>query len=71
MGTGINSARKSFFKSTGNLPTSRAVSKGIVEPTANLSSKHSHLMMGYGQFLDRDITISPEAGGEGGVVETA
>ena len=68
---GRDTATATYFKTNGPLPTARLVSRTVMEQTSNLSSEFSHLMMGYGQFLDHDITISPEAGGEGGVVETA
>ena len=68
---GKDLVRSTYFESNGLLPTARFVSRTVMGQTSNLSNEHSHLMMGYGQFLDHDITISPEAEGEGGVVETA
>ena len=68
---GKDEVTKTFFQSPGLLPTARNVSVIVMGEISNISSEHSHLLMGYGQFLDHDITISPEADGEGGIVETA
>ncbi|KAF6029144.1 hypothetical protein EB796_012541 [Bugula neritina] len=64
---GVNAPRSTFFRTKGDLPTARAVSVAVHETTSNISRQHSHLMMNFGQFTDHDLTLSPEAFGEGGV----
>lgn len=48
------------------LPAPRSVSVTIHGTRNNESKDHSHLLMNFGQFIDHDLTLSPESGGEGG-----
>lgn len=61
---GKNSPTKKRYKSRGDLPSARTVSVTVHVMTSNMSREHSHLLMGYGQFLDHDITHTPEAAGD-------
>ena len=63
---GINSPTNSQFVSGGPLPTARTVSLNVHVTVSDLSNQHSHLMMNFGQFVDHDITLSPESVGQGG-----
>ncbi|KAF6029143.1 hypothetical protein EB796_012540 [Bugula neritina] len=58
---GINKPRTSPFLSSGSLKSARDVSVAVHETTTIDSTKFTHLLMNYGQFLDHDITLSPEA----------
>ena len=60
---GVNSGTKTLFKTGGQLPTARVVSKTVLGPTSNLSLEHSHFLMVFGSFLDHDFSLSPESGG--------
>ncbi|XP_067938829.1 peroxidasin-like [Watersipora subatra] len=61
---GINSARLTYFSSSGQLPSARSVSLAVFHTTSNVSFWHSHLLMNFGQFLDHDLTLTPEGGAE-------
>jgi len=64
--TGFNSPRIMYHYSKDMLPSARRVSLEIHHTTSNISNDHSHLLMNWGQFIDHDITLSPESGSEGG-----
>ena len=64
---GINTPTESLFVTGGPLPPARVVTRTVHATISDVSNQHSHLMMNFGQFLDHDVTLSPEAGGEGGV----
>ena len=61
--SGVNSVTKTLFKTGGQLPTARVVSKTVLGPTSNLSLEHSHFLMVFGSFLDHEFSLSPESGG--------
>lgn len=64
--TGFNSPRRNYFKTGTVLPTPRRVTLAVHTVTSNETRSMVHLLMNFGQFLDHDITLSPESGGEGG-----
>lgn len=64
--TDFNAPRIRYHKTDDYLPTPRRVSLNIHMETSNLSRTHTHMIMNWGQFIDHDITLSPESGGEGG-----
>lgn len=61
---GVGAVRKTHFSSNGNLPNARTISLRIHITNSNASTKHSHLLMAFGQFTDHDMTLSPETGEE-------
>ena len=63
---GVSDARKQHFHTESKLPHARHVSLSINLIRSNLSTKHNHLLMSFGQFIDHDLTLSPESGAEGG-----
>ena len=45
------------------LPSARQVSKSVHTTKSRVDRKHSHMVMQWGQFLDHDITLTPQARG--------
>ena len=63
---GFNTPKRYYYKTRNVMPTPRRVTVTIHAVTSNESRTMSHLLMNFGQFIDHDITLSPESGGEGG-----
>lgn len=59
--TGTDKPRLTAFESQSLLPSAREVSLSVHLVRDNKTGEHSHLLMGYGQLLDHDFTLTAEA----------
>lgn len=58
---GFNSPTATQFVSGGTVPAARTVSLNVHMTDIVLSKRHSHLLVNLGQFIDHDLSLSPEA----------